>query len=100
RWTLFHCRARMCPAQSGEDRRVFHSRWAAPSANLCPTDRLRYSSDSDYSELAARSPNEPFHVAWVACENRSFLPKGCRHHGGVIDDGAHAERRTVRDVRS
>jgi predicted nuclease of predicted toxin-antitoxin system len=49
------------------------------------TDRLRYTSDSDHSDCAARSPDEPFHVAWVACENRSLLPKGCRHHNGVND---------------
>ena len=49
------------------------------------TDRLRYTSDSDDSDFAARSPDEPFHVAWVACENRSFLPNGCRHHNGVND---------------
>ncbi|MCX6627927.1 MAG: hypothetical protein NTW28_09900 [Candidatus Solibacter sp.] len=39
----------------------------------------------DDSDFAARSPDEPFHVAWVACENRSFLPKGCGHHNGVND---------------
>ena len=49
------------------------------------TDRLRYTSDSDDSDFAARSPDEPFYVVWVACENRSFLPKGCRHHNGVND---------------
>jgi hypothetical protein len=49
------------------------------------TDRRRYTSDCDDSDFAARSPDEPFHVAWVACENRSFLPKGCRHHNGVND---------------
>ena len=47
--------------------------------------RLRYTSDSDDSDFAARSPDEPFHVARVTCENRSFLPKGCRHHNGVND---------------
>ena len=49
------------------------------------TDRLRYTSDSDDSDFAARSPDEPFYVVRVACENRSFLPKGCRHHNGVND---------------
>ena len=46
---------------------------------------LRYTSDSDDNDFAARSPDEPFYVVWVACENRSFLPKGCRHHNGVDD---------------
>jgi hypothetical protein len=49
------------------------------------TDRLRYTSDSYDSDFSAGSSDEPFHVAWVACENRSFLPKGCRHHNGVND---------------
>jgi hypothetical protein len=49
------------------------------------TDRLRYTSDSDDSDFAARSSDEPFYVVWVACQNRSFLPKGCRHHNGVND---------------
>ena len=48
------------------------------------TDR-HYTSDSDDSDFAARSPDELFYVVWVACENRSFLPKGCRHHNGVND---------------
>ena len=48
-------------------------------------NRLRYTSDSDDSDFAAGSPDEPFYVFSVACENRSFLPKGCRHHNGVND---------------
>jgi len=46
---------------------------------------LRYTSNSDDGDFAATSPDEPFYVVWVACENRSFLPKGCRHHNGVDD---------------
>jgi len=49
------------------------------------TDRLRYTSDSDDSNFAAGSPDEPFYVVWIACENRGFLPKGCCHHHGVND---------------
>ena len=49
------------------------------------TDRLRVASDSDDSNFPARGPHEPFYVAWIACENRSFLPKGCRHHNGIND---------------
>ena len=44
-----------------------------------------YTSDSDDSDFAAGSPDEPFYVVRVACENRGFLPKGCRHHNGVND---------------
>jgi len=46
---------------------------------------LRYYSDSDDSDFAPRSPDEPSYVVRVACENRSFLPKGCGHHNGVDD---------------
>jgi hypothetical protein len=42
-------------------------------------------SDSDDSNFAAGSPDKPFYVVWVACENCSFLPEGCRHHNGVHD---------------
>ena len=42
-------------------------------------------SDNDDNDFAARSPDEPFYVVWVACENRSFLPKGCGHHNGADD---------------
>ncbi|MBI4875300.1 MAG: hypothetical protein HY822_11765 [Acidobacteria bacterium] len=49
------------------------------------TDRLRYTSDSHDSDFAARSPDEPFNVVWVAGENRGLSPKGCRHHNGVND---------------
>ena len=53
--------------------------------DLSWTDRLRYTSDGDDSNFAARSSNEPFYVVQVACQNRSFLPKGCRYHNGVND---------------
>ena len=49
------------------------------------TRRLRHTSDSDDGNVAARSPDEPFYVVCVACKNRGFLPKGCRHHNGVND---------------
>ena len=42
-------------------------------------------SDSDHSDFATRSPDEPFHVVWVACENHGFLTKSYRHHNGVND---------------
>jgi hypothetical protein len=48
-------------------------------------DRFRYTSDSDHSDCVARSPDEPFYVVRIACENRSFLAKGRRHHNGVND---------------
>jgi hypothetical protein len=44
-----------------------------------------FASDSNDSNFAARSSHEPFYVVWVACENRSVLPKGCRHDNGVND---------------
>jgi hypothetical protein len=48
-------------------------------------DRFRYASDSDDCDCVARSPDEPFYVVRIACENRSFLAKGRRHHNGVND---------------
>jgi hypothetical protein len=42
-------------------------------------------SDSDHSDFATRSPDEPFHVVWVARENYGFLAKSYRHHNGVND---------------
>jgi hypothetical protein len=45
--------------------------------------RVRYISDSHDSDFAARSPDEPFYVVRVACENRSLVPEGCCHHNGV-----------------
>ena len=42
-------------------------------------------SDGDDSGFAAGSPDEPFYVVWVACEDSSFLPKGGRHHDRVND---------------
>lgn len=49
------------------------------------TGRLRYDSDRDDSDFAARRPDEPFCVIRVACENRRLLPEGRRHHNGVND---------------
>jgi len=49
------------------------------------TNRLRYTSDSDDSDFAATSSDEPLYVIWVACENRGFLPKSRRHHNGIND---------------
>jgi len=53
--------------------------------DVSSTDRFRYTSDSDDSDCVARSPDEPFYVVRTACENRSFLAKGRRHHNGVND---------------
>lgn len=50
-----------------------------------PEERFRYISDSDDRNFAARSPDEPLYVVWVACENRGSLAKGCRHNNGVND---------------
>jgi len=47
--------------------------------------RPGYTSDSDDSDRMARSPDEPFYVVWVACENHGFLAKGRRDHNGVND---------------
>jgi len=47
--------------------------------------RFRYISNGDHSDFAARSPDEPFYVVWVACENHGFLAKSYRHHNGVND---------------
>src|SRR5436309_3114122 len=44
-----------------------------------------YTSEGDYSELTPRSPDKPFYVIRVACENYRFLANGCRHHDGVND---------------
>jgi hypothetical protein len=52
---------------------------------ICPPSPPPVQSDRDDSECAARSPDEPFYVVWVAGENRSFLAKGRRHHNGVND---------------
>ena len=49
------------------------------------TDRLRYTSDTDDRNFAARGPHEPFYVVRIACENGSFLPNGCSHNNGVND---------------
>ena len=40
-------------------------------------------SDSDYSDFATGSPDEPFQVARVACENHGFPAKSRRHHNGI-----------------
>jgi len=47
------------------------------------TDRLRYTSQSDDRDFAARRPDEPAYVVQVACENHSSMPQGCRHYNGV-----------------
>jgi hypothetical protein len=46
---------------------------------------LSQTSDSDDRHDMAGSPNEPFDVVWVACEDRGFLPKGYRYNSGVND---------------
>ena len=56
-----------------------------PTCPIACTNRLLLASDSDDSHVAARGPHEPFYVVRIACENRSFPPKGCRHHNGVND---------------
>jgi hypothetical protein len=56
-----------------------------PVSQRAVTDRLRDISNSDDRDFAARSPDEPFYVVWVARENRGFLPKGGRHHNSVHD---------------
>lgn len=50
-----------------------------------PNWRRRCALDSHDSHFAAGSPDKPFNVVRVACENRSLLPKGCRRHYGVND---------------
>jgi hypothetical protein len=46
---------------------------------------IRCLSDSDHSDLATRSTDEPFHVVWVAGENYGFVTKSYRHYNGVND---------------
>ena len=50
-----------------------------------PYGRFRYISDSDHSDFAPRSPDEPSYVVWVACENDGSLANSYRHHNGVND---------------
>src|ERR1017187_7787380 len=45
--------------------------------------RFRHTSEGDDCDFGARSPEEPFYVVWVTCENHGFLAKSDRHHNGV-----------------
>ena len=55
---------------------------SASSHRVSWTD-LRYTSDSDDGNFAARSSDESLYIDGVACENRGFLPKGRRHYNRV-----------------
>ena len=47
------------------------------------TDRFRHPSDGDDGDCVARSPDEPFYVVRVTCENRGLLATSQRHHNGI-----------------
>ena len=53
------------------------------ASNSLTTSAVRSASDSHDIDFAARSRDESFYAVRVACENRSFLPKGGCHHNGV-----------------
>ena len=43
----------------------------------------RFSSDSHDCDFAPRSPDEPFYVVRITCQNRGLLAKSHRHYNGV-----------------
>ena len=61
----------LCPA---------HPRCCVPRASGLVLTRK---SDSDHSDFATGSPDEPFHVDPVACKNHGFLAKSRRHDHGI-----------------
>jgi len=44
---------------------------------------FRFTSDSHDCDFAPGSPDEPFYVVRVTCQNRGFLTKSHRYHNGV-----------------
>jgi hypothetical protein len=59
-------------------------------------------SESDHSDFATGSPDEPFHVCLVACENHGFLTKSRRHHNRInhIRRSGQAKQPPLRAPRS
>jgi hypothetical protein len=76
----------ICENDGGGERFAL-SAFASAGASYLQIRRFRSTSDSDDSDVAARSPDEPFYVVCVACEDHGSLAKGRRHNNSINDIG-------------
>ena len=72
----------------------------APSQETPELDLLWGPADLGDNGRWNQWTNAKFQAALVFSPSPPLVSIGCNENGGVIDDGAHAERRTVRDIRS